>query len=276
MTGGLIGHCLPAAGGVGEQRRDHTLDVVRSSASTSGSRPCSRSVSLVTGPIETIRVAAESAGVAARRLQEEAHRRGRGEGDVVGLARAPAARAARAARRASHTAPARPPRRPARAARPGARRAPRARARQRARHRQLGERLDERLGDEALGHDVGAIRRARPARAPCRADRRDPRARERARVAARPPRESLEQRRHRVGAGEADEVVWRRGRAAAPASGSMRITGAWITLAPSSSRRRASPLACARARVTATLTPASGRGGSQASSRRARRPARRS
>ena len=43
------------------------------------------------------------------------------------------------------------------------------------------------------------------------------------------------------------------------------MTGACTTFAPSASRRRARPLAWARARVTATLTPANGRGPSQAS-----------
>ena len=44
----------------------------------------------------------------------------------------------------------------------------------------------------------------------------------------------------------------------------MRIVGACTTVAPSSSKRRASSLAWARARVTATVSPASGRAGSQA------------
>ena len=133
------------------------------SASTSGSSPCSRSVALVTGPIETIR--APSAARPPAGLEEEAHGRGGGEGDVVG-ARARAASvavverlgdrlverddvdlgAALAQRVGQHVAGLGGAR-DERAASTGTSR----------------ERLDQRLGDRALGHDVGARSRARAA-----------------------------------------------------------------------------------------------------------------
>ena len=50
-----------------------------------------------------------------------------------------------------------------------------------------------------------------------------------------------------------------------PGSGCVRITGACTTFAPSSWSARAKPLACARARVTATVWPLSGRGDSHSS-----------
>ena len=69
-------------------------------ASTSGSSPCSRSVALVTGPIETIRVLRARR----RRLEEEADRRGRGERHVVGVRERRGERRRRAARRPSRRA----------------------------------------------------------------------------------------------------------------------------------------------------------------------------
>ena len=52
----------------------------------------------------------------------------------------------------------------------------------------------------------------------------------------------------------------------AASSGSMRIAGASTTWAPSAMSRAASALACARARVTATLSPRSGPAANHASS----------
>ena len=145
------------------------------------------------------------------RLQEEAHGRGGGEGDVVGLRAPRAAPAARAARRRSHTAPARPPRRRARAARRGARRAPRARAR--------SARASPGTSASASTSDSATKRSGTTsAMIPCSASARavpgpiaaTVRAGERARVpAGGAVVETLEQRRHAVGAGQADEVVGR-------------------------------------------------------------------
>ena len=58
-------------------------------------RPCSRSVALVTGPIETIRVVGRRAASPPAAVQEEAHGRGGGERDVVGRAGAGRERARR-------------------------------------------------------------------------------------------------------------------------------------------------------------------------------------
>jgi hypothetical protein len=55
-----------------------------------------------------------------------------------------------------------------------------------------------------------------------------------------------------------------------PVRGSMRIAGVSTTAAPRSVRRAARPLACARARVTTTLRPNSGRRSSHSSSSRSR------
>ena len=193
-------------------------------------------------------------------LQEEAHGRGGGEGDVVGLGSPPAASAARAARRASRTAPARRPRRPARAARRGARRAPRARARP-ARARRGSRRAPPRATRRRSARGPRPRRRrARPARARCPGRSRRP---SRRRASARRRAGG----RRRRGARTAPRRRWgwsrrsghrARGRAArrrrAAAGCGWRAPAA--TFAPSASSRRARPLAWARARVTATRQPA--------------------
>ena len=99
---------------------------------------------------------------------------------------------------------------------------------------------------------------SRSARRRAGADRRDGHAGERARVA--PAARSRSNRsRDAVGAGQADQVVGARGR------GRARRAARSGSPAPRRPPRRAprsraaSPLACARARVTATVSPASGR-----------------
>ena len=124
-----------------------------------------------------------------------------------------------------------------------------------------GERVQQPLGHGALGDDVrqDADRADRRRRA-------GPDRRHLAPASARasPPTRSSS-RRGAFGRVDADEVVARARRWAAPASGSMRITGALDR------RRRPGRAggargrdACARARVTATVTPCSGRRSAQA------------
>ena len=192
--------------------------------------------SLVTGPIETIAWPRERRSLVADG-QEETHRRGGGEGDVVGRARSAQRPAPTAARRPSHTARARPPRRHARAARPAAPRAP-----------WLARATSARRTGDVRAAPRRATRR-RSARARCR---RRSRARPAPRAvpgpiaamrtpaserASRPPaRQALEQGVHAVGARQADQVIGRRIERRAVGSIRVRIVGACTTRAPSDSK----------------------------------------
>ena len=70
--------------------------------------------------------------------------------------------------------------------------------------------------------------------------------------------EGVEEQADAVGAGEADEGDSEPIAGRSTGSGSIRIDGVSTTSAPSAASRAASPLACARARVTATTLPCSG------------------
>ena len=194
--------------------------------------------------------------------QEEAHRRGGRERDVVGRERFPRGRARAAARRRSHTAPARPPRRPARAARRAARRAPRSRARSGRARSGSSPRAPPRAPRRR------SARARRPRTIPCsasasrgaRADRRHADAPASAR-ASRPgrPRQALEQRTppRRGSSG-------RRGRTAPGRCGSGQRHGANARrLHDARPERLQAPRQLAgraRARVTATREPRQRRG----------------
>ena len=179
------------------------------SASTSGSRPCSRSLALVTGPMLTSRGRVAEPRRPADR-EQEAHGRGGGEGHVVGAAdrrelllgqRLDHGLVQRqhvdlgAARRAAHRA---------------RRRGPRPRARHQCpRHRHAPERLDQPLGHEPLRGPHrrsrrGAQRRRRPG-----ADRGDRAAPASARASS-PAAADARTGADAVGAGQADQVVARR------------------------------------------------------------------
>jgi hypothetical protein len=100
-----------------------------------------------------------------------------------------------------------------------------------------------------------------------RADRGDGRA-GRARGVEPGARQRLEEQRDAVGAGQADQRVVadpldRRRTSSLSIRGSIRIAGSSTTSAPSARRVAARPLAWARARVTTTRRPCSGRRSSQ-------------
>ena len=225
-------------------------------------RPRSRSVSLVTGPIETARSRARSAGVQRRPARSST------VDDDVNVTRS--ARITASASTGSRTRAverdlvdlgARAPRRPV----------GRARARALGRRDQhppagdVAQRLEQPLLDGLLRHDVGldparAERRRRWRGRPPRRAR--PRSAARRRPAAARPRWRWSGRRCRSAPG----------RAARTASGSIRIAGASTTAAPSSVSRAARPLACARARVTATGGRTAAAARTRPSARAARRP----
>ena len=242
---------------------------VCSAASTSGSKPSSRSAALVTGPIETSRGPSSVPAAAWKKRTDEAL----GERRVVGA-----------------RAPRRGPRRPA-ARRPCGR----ARATSTS-----APRVAQRVGQDVAGllrrarsarggtgssasasTSASADRRARArCRARCRARAapravpgpidRDRRPGERARVAARGAKSCVDA----VGRGQAEQVVGRRGRASSTAQ---RLDADRRRLDDVGAERRAAapraPLACARARVTATVRPASGpRRRARRARRRAPRP----
>ena len=249
------------------------------SASTSTSRPASRTASLVTGPIETMRARRREAF--AERLGQVADGRGGGEGDVVGGlggldrpgARAPRDRlvegddvdlGAALAQRVGEDV----------AGLGGA-----GDQDPLALDVDLGQRLDQRLGDEALGDDVGAMPRRRERRAvpgPIAATVAPAQARRGVVIAPASSAQRLEEQAHPVGAGQADQgVVADRAR---PRRAPRRCRSAARSGSPAARppRRRgcagslARPLAWARARVTTTRRPCRGRRSSQASdSRRA-------
>ena len=229
------------------------------SASTCGSSPCSRSASLVTGPMLTSRP--RRADPSPPRLEtRNLHGRGRGERHVVG-GRAPRPAAPRsAARPPSRRARRRRPRRPARAARRAARPAPRRR----------GPPAPALTGRRRAPRPAPRPRTARAAPRPrttpstqrrrrSRADRGDPHAGQGPRIE--PGAASrIEQQPHPVRARQADQVVAGRPTTERPVE--RRRSGSPAPRprpAPSDAQPAASPLACARARVTATVKPASGR-----------------
>ena len=126
---------------------------------------------------------------------------------------------------------------------------------QRALDRHVRERLDEPLGDRALGHDVGldAARRAARAAVP------GPIAATVTPASSRASRRRSSSSSAPLGEVTHDEVVVADRSGSGGSSGSIRIAGASTTAAPSARSRAASALACARARVTATVRPCSGR-----------------
>ena len=199
--------------------------------------PASRSASLVTGPIETIRGPGERAAPASRKKRTG---RGAGEGDVVG-----AQRGARSASASSGLGDGLVERDHVDLGAALAQRVGQHVARlggagdqRRASPATSRERLDQRLGDEPLGHDVGARRRAsRSARGGPGADRRDVGAGERAGVAARPPALEQQLARRSGSSGRRGRSVLER-RDADRSSGSIRIAGSSTTSAPSARSRR--------------------------------------
>ena len=233
------------------------------SASTSGSWPCSRSVALVTGPMLASRVPGRRS--VADRVEEEAHGRGGGEGHVVGGGHGGALLVAERLGDRLVERHARRPRRRARAARRAARRGPRRRgppAPARPARRPAPPPAPRRRTAPARRRRSCRARAAPP---PCRG-RSPPPASPASARASRPAAARRSNRsRDPVGAGQADEVV-------APRSGAgpveRRRSGSPAPRrprAPSARSRAASPLAWARARVTATVSPASGRASNQAS-----------
>ena len=205
-------------------------------------------------------------------LEQEADGRARGEGHVGGALERRRARRRRAARRRSRRERRRRPRRRARAARPAARlRASAARA--------TSTRRPSTSTGSSASTSASATKRSgtTSARTPrsfelgggAGPDRGDRGAGERASVAA-GLAERVEEEAHAVRAREADQRVLAdalaRRRAARPRAGAARSgwPGVSTTSAPSSRSRAARPLACARARVTATTSPCSGRRSSHA------------
>ena len=122
---------------------------------------------------------------------------------------------------------------------------------------------------ERSGTMSGSIPCARSARRGARADRGD-----RGPASARASRTSSNSRAAPLG-GSRTAGRSRRDRGAARRSGSIRIAGASMTRAPRARSRAASPLACARARVTAIVRPARGPRRATRAARPAPRPARR-
>ncbi len=206
------------------------------------------------------------------RIPPEPDSRGRGEGHVVGAQSAAGASPSTAARR------------PSRTARTTSTSAPRSRSEsgstsrglRRPRHqhppgRLAGQRLDEALGDERSGTTSAMTPVLAERRRRARSDRRDSGARQRARVQARPLA------RRRTGAGRRSGSSGKRGRSRSTSAAALTSAarsgspGASTTSAPSARSRAASPLACARARVTATL-PAAGAACRRASRAASRAP----
>ena len=174
-------------------------------ASTWGSRPCSRRVALVTGPMLTNRA---RSGTRPPGGEEERDGRGGGERDVVGRRPAPACSAL--AERLGHRLIQRHhvDLRPALAQRVGQHVAGLGRAgHQRARHRHVGQRLPPGSRPRTARARRRRSRRARAGPARCPGPIAATRAPASAR-ASRPPRgHALEQQPHAVGAGQADQVV---------------------------------------------------------------------
>ena len=225
------------------------------SASTCTSRPSSRAVALVTGPIETTRA---PSGTPPPGLDEEAHRGAGGERHVVGARERRRAARRRAARRRCRRGPPRRPRRRARAAPSGSTSrasAARATSTRLSLHRApRSSASTSASATERSRHHVGADPAARQLARRCPG--RSPRRVTPASARASPPRPARRSSSaHAVGAREADErVVADRAprELAVTGRGSIRIAGVSTTSAPSARSRAASPLACARARVTAT------------------------
>ncbi len=213
----------------------------------------------------------------ARRLDEVADGRGRGEGDVVGLGAALDLLVGSAPRAPSRRGRRRRPRRRARAAPRAARRGPRRRGRSAPagprRHLASASTSDSATSArDDVGDHAAVGERARGAGT----DRRDLRLRQRAGVEARRPPSPRTAARHRVRAGQADERVGVEGldrRRDLVACRSAARSGSRAARRPRRRARRGvapMPLAWARARVTTTRLPCSGRRSSQAiASRRA-------
>ena len=180
------------------------VDVVRA-ASTSGSRPRSRSASLVTGPMLT--QAGRRRQPRPGRVEEEADRRGGREGHVVGGGDARRAARPAAARRPSRRAPATSTSAPR--ARSASGRTSRASAARATSARVTGTSASASTSPSATNRSgtTSAItpcsRSARAVPGPIAATARRPSARASRPAAAQP----LEQQRDAVGAGQADEVV---------------------------------------------------------------------
>ena len=221
------------------------------------SPPSSRIVALVAGPIEAMRGPASVPAASWKAVTALE----RGEDQQVGVERGGARRRRRAARRSCGRARGARPRAPrSRSASGSTSRASRARAI--SARRDVDARPAPRRGPRRRSAPGRCRARCRARAAPprCRADRGDPSGR---RARARRGRRSNSRaapfglvRHEQVEAGEVGEL--------APSSGSMRIAGASTTRAPSACRRAASALAWARARVTATVRPGSGRAGEPA------------
>ncbi len=203
------------------------------SASTCGSMPRSRSVALVTGPIETTRA---PSGTPPAAVEEEAHGGAGGEGHVRGArerrALGSSSGSAHRVVEREHVAP----RRRARAGRRAARRAPRPRAppARACPPRHVGERLEQRLGHEALGHHVGAdaVRAQLGGRA-----RADGRHRARRRAGARRRRGASKNSRTPLGL--VKQIRSKSSiRGSSTGRGSIRIAGASTTSAPSAAQPR--------------------------------------
>ncbi len=197
-------------------------------------------------------------------IEEERDRRRRGERHVVGALERPRAAASSSGSATVSYSATHVDLGAARAQRVGQHVAGLGRARhQRPPDRHVRQRLDQALGDEPLGHDVGGHAVLAQRRAPCRG--RSPRP---GRPAKRPGvaagrRQPLEQQPARRWGWSGRRGRSRRARARHRRAATIRIAGASTTSAPSARSRAARPLACARARVTATLTPCSGRRSSQ-------------
>ena len=132
------------------------------SASTTGSTPCSRSVAVVTGPIDAAAQPVEPA--VAERRGEVRHGRRRRERDQVGRRAPRRRRPARA--RCGRAGPRRRRRPPSRSPSGSTSRAPSAVATSTRLPGDVAERLEQRLGDGLGRHHVGRRSRGRAAPAP--------------------------------------------------------------------------------------------------------------